>query len=130
MDNPYFNILGHATGRLLLQREGYAPDLETLIAHAKACGCFFEINSSPNRLDLSDEHARMAKNAGVKIAVNTDAHSIGGERAEQAGQPLLHQPNKFSQILQYPRLAVLHWLSSVATGPAQCCLLRGTMTIP
>jgi len=76
MDNPYFNILGHATGRLLLQREGYAPDMEKLIAHASACGCCFEINSSPNRLDLSDEHARMAKEAGVKIAISTDAHSI------------------------------------------------------
>jgi DNA polymerase (family 10) len=85
MDNPYFNILGHATGRLLLHREGYLPDIEKLIAHAKARGCFFEINSSPNRLDLSDEHARMAKNIGVKIAVNTDAHSISELRFIAAG---------------------------------------------
>jgi DNA polymerase (family 10) len=76
MDNPYFNILGHATGRLLLRREGYDPDIERLIAHAKDCGCYFEINSNPNRLDLSDEHARWVKDAGMKIAVNTDAHSI------------------------------------------------------
>jgi DNA polymerase (family 10) len=76
MDNPYFTILGHATGRLLLKREGYELDIERIIAHAKDCGCFFEINSSPDRLDLSDEHAKMAKDAGIKIAVNTDAHSI------------------------------------------------------
>lgn len=75
MDNPYFNILGHATGRLLLQREGYELDIERIIDHAKANGCCFEINSSPNRLDLSDEHAKLAKEAGIKIAVNTDAHS-------------------------------------------------------
>jgi DNA polymerase (family 10) len=77
MDNPYFNMLGHATGRLLLKREGYELDLERIIKHAKANGCLFEINSSPDRLDLSDEHAKLAKEAGIRIAVNTDAHSIG-----------------------------------------------------
>ena len=76
MDNPYFNILGHATGRLLLSREGYDLDIERIIEHAKTNGCLFEINSSPNRLDLSDEHAKLAKEAGIKIAINTDAHSI------------------------------------------------------
>jgi DNA polymerase (family 10) len=76
MDNPYFNILGHATGRLLLKREGYQIDIERVIKQAKANSCFFEINSSPDRLDLSAEHARLAKEAGVKIAINTDAHSI------------------------------------------------------
>jgi DNA polymerase (family 10) len=77
MDNPYFNILGHATGRLLLKREGYELDFERIMHHAKETGCLFEINSSPDRLDLSDEHARHAKDAGITIAVNTDAHSIG-----------------------------------------------------
>ena len=76
MDNPYFNILGHATGRLLLKREGYDPNIERLIEHAAQTGSYFEINSSPDRLDLSDENARMAKDAGIKIAINTDAHSI------------------------------------------------------
>ena len=77
MDNPYFTILGHATGRLLLKREGYEVDFARLVAHAKKAGCMFEINSSPDRLDLSDEHAKMAKDSGIKIAVNTDAHSVG-----------------------------------------------------
>jgi DNA polymerase (family 10) len=76
MDNPYFTILGHATGRLLLKREGYEFDFERVLRHAQANGCCFEINSSPDRLDLSAEHARMAKDAGVKIAINTDAHSV------------------------------------------------------
>ena len=76
MDNQYFNILGHATGRLLLKREGYELDMDRIVQHARANGCFFEINSSPDRLDLSDEHAKLAKDHGVKIAVNTDAHSI------------------------------------------------------
>ena len=77
MDNPYFKILGHATGRLLLKREGYELDIERIMEHAGNCGCFFEINSSPDRLDLSDEHAKMAKDRRIKIAINTDAHSIG-----------------------------------------------------
>jgi DNA polymerase (family X) len=75
MDNRYFNILGHATGRLLLKRPGYEIDMDRVIAHAKANGCFFEINSSPDRLDLSAENARLANHAGVKIAISTDAHS-------------------------------------------------------
>jgi DNA polymerase (family X) len=75
MDNRYFNILGHATGRRLLKRPGYELDLERLIEHARNNGCFFEINSSPERLDLSTTNARLACQAGVKIAINTDAHS-------------------------------------------------------
>jgi DNA polymerase (family X) len=75
MDNRYFNILGHATGRLLLKRPGYELDMNRIVNHAKENGCFFEINSSPDRLDLSAENARLANDAGVKIAVSTDAHS-------------------------------------------------------
>jgi DNA polymerase (family X) len=93
MDNPHFNILGHATGRLLLKRPGYELDIERIIGHAKQNGCFFEINSSPDRLDLSAEHARLAHAAGVKIAVSTDAHSTrefglnryGIDQARRAG---------------------------------------------
>ena len=93
MDNRYFNILGHATGRLLLKRPGYELDIARVIAHAKRTGCFFEINSSPDRLDLSAENARLAHEAGVMIAVSTDAHSIrefgtvryGIDQARRAG---------------------------------------------
>ncbi|HET6328543.1 MAG TPA: PHP domain-containing protein [Planctomycetaceae bacterium] len=76
MDDRYFKILGHATGRMLLKRPGYELDMERIIEHAKQAGCFFEINANPNRLDLSDVHARLAKERGVKIAINTDAHSV------------------------------------------------------
>jgi DNA polymerase (family 10) len=75
MDNPHFTILGHATGRLLLRRPGYQIDIERVMEHARQRGCFFEINSSPDRLDLSAAHARLARQAGIKIAINTDAHS-------------------------------------------------------
>lgn len=76
MDNRYFTILGHATGRLLLKRPGYDLDIERLLEHAKVSGCYFEINSSPDRLDLSAENAQQAKDLGIKIAINTDAHGV------------------------------------------------------
>ena len=93
MDSPWFHILGHATGRLLLKRPGYEIDIERVIEHARQAGCFFEINSSPDRLDLSAENTRMARAAGGKIAVSTDAHSTrefgliryGLDQARRAG---------------------------------------------
>lgn len=93
MDNRYFTILGHPTGRLLLKRSGYEVDIERIIAHAKQNRCFFEINSSPDRLDLSAENARFAAMTGVKIAISTDAHSTrefhliryGVDQARRAG---------------------------------------------
>jgi DNA polymerase (family 10) len=77
MDNRYFNILGHATGRLLLKRPGYEIEIERVIDQARQNGCFFEINSSPDRLDLSADNARRTAAAGVMIAVSTDSHSTG-----------------------------------------------------
>jgi DNA polymerase (family 10) len=93
MDNRYFNILGHATGRLLLKRPGYEIDVERVIEQARLNGCYFEINSSPDRLDLSSENARLARQAGVKVAITTDAHSTrefgylryGVDQARRAG---------------------------------------------
>jgi len=93
MDNRNFNILGHATGRLLLKRPGYELDIDRVISHAKQNRCCFEINSSPDRLDLSAENARSANAAGVKIAISTDAHSVrefqtiryGIDQARRAG---------------------------------------------
>jgi DNA polymerase (family 10) len=95
MDNRYFNILGHATGRLLLKRPGYEIDVESVIDYAQQNGCFFEINSSPDRLDLSADNARRAAAAGVMIAVSTDSHSTGEldlvryglDQARRAGLP-------------------------------------------
>lgn len=74
MDNPHFKILGHTTGRLLLKRPGYEVDWDRLIAHAAAARVSFEINASPDRLDLSDEAARAVHAAGIKLSINTDAH--------------------------------------------------------
>ena len=85
MDNRYFTILGHATGRLLLKRPGYELDFERIIAHAKERGRFFELNSSPDRLDVSAENARLVRAAGIRIAVSTDSHSTGEYRTIRYG---------------------------------------------
>jgi len=75
MDNRHLSILGHPTGRLIGEREPYALDLDRVIAAARERGCFLEINSQPERLDLNDIHVQMAKDNGVKLAISTDAHS-------------------------------------------------------
>lgn len=76
MDNPYFNILAHPTGRLLLKREPYDMDLERVLRTARECGCYLEINAHPERLDLNDRDTFLAKEIGVKLAISTDAHSV------------------------------------------------------
>jgi len=76
LDNPWVNILAHPTGRLINERDPYAIDLERIMEGARKRGCFLEINSHPDRLDLSDIHAKMAKDMGLKMAISTDAHSI------------------------------------------------------
>jgi len=85
MDNRYFTILAHPTGRLLGERPGYAVDLERVMAAAKERGCFLEINGHPARLDLDDVHARAAKEMGIQIAITTDAHSAAGLGAIRYG---------------------------------------------
>lgn len=77
MDNPYFNILAHPTGRLINQREAYEVDLETIMTAARKRGCFLEVNAQPDRLDLTDSYCKLAKEMGLKVAISTDAHSTG-----------------------------------------------------
>jgi DNA polymerase (family 10) len=72
--NPSVDIIFHPTGRLINKREGYAVDMEKLIQVASETRTVLEINSSYNRLDLRDEHIRMAVENGVKLAINSDAH--------------------------------------------------------
>jgi DNA polymerase (family 10) len=74
MENPYFNVLAHPTGRLINERAPYEVDLIKVVEKAKDVGCFLEINAHPERLDLDDRYCRMAKEAGVKLVISTDAH--------------------------------------------------------
>ena len=76
MDNPWFNILAHPTGRLINERRPYEVDMERIMEKAKDRGCFLELNAHPERLDLTDLHCKMAKEMGVNVAISTDAHGI------------------------------------------------------
>jgi len=76
--NPHVDILGHPSGRLLGQREASALDLGEVIRAAAETGAILEVNSIPDRLDLDDAHVREAIRAGVRIAINSDAHSVAG----------------------------------------------------
>jgi len=82
VQNKQVHIIGHLTGRLIGQREGYSFDVERIFEAATRQGKFLEINSSPDRLDLSEENARLAKEYGIKMAINTDAHDL--RRMEEA----------------------------------------------
>ena len=74
MDAPCFSILAHPTGRLLGEREPYAVDMERIIEHARDRGCFLELDAQPQRLDLDERHCRLAREYGVPVAINSDAH--------------------------------------------------------
>ena len=74
MDNPYVDIIGHPTGRILGRRDPLPLDIERVLAKAAETGTIMELNAYPDRLDLRDVHLRMAVEHGVKIAISTDAH--------------------------------------------------------
>ena len=76
MENPHVDCIGHLTGRKINIRGAADVDVQRVIEKAAETGTFLEINSQPNRLDLRDAHARLAGEAGVRIAVNTDAHEL------------------------------------------------------
>ena len=75
LENPYVRILGHPTGRLLLKRDPFLFDVETVFKKAREEGVILELNGNPERLDLSDRHVRLAHDRGMKIIISTDAHS-------------------------------------------------------
>ena len=76
MQNRHVSIIGHPTGRLIGEREPYDIDMERVITAAHALGCRLEVNAQPDRLDLNDIHIHAAKQAGVKLAISTDAHAV------------------------------------------------------
>ena len=76
IEAPNVDCIGHLTGRLLGRREPYGIDVEAVAEAAARTGTMIEINGNPNRRDLSDRHARLAADAGVRIVLNTDAHGV------------------------------------------------------
>jgi len=75
VNNPHVDIIGHPTGREIPDREGADLDMEVILQAAAKSGVAMEISASPYRLDLDDMHARRAKELGVLLSINTDAHS-------------------------------------------------------
>jgi DNA polymerase (family 10) len=76
MDGRYFTILAHASGRIINERPPYEVDMPRVIRHARDRGCYLELNANPVRLDLTDIHCQMAKDAGVLVSINSDSHSV------------------------------------------------------
>ena len=87
IEHPSVDIIGHLTARMLLRREGSKIQVEKVIDAAKANGVALEINSQPHRLDLCDSHARLARDRGVKLVIDSDAH--------------------YTDALDYPRWGIL-----------------------
>src|SRR5207244_3668607 len=77
VSHPRVTMLGHATGRLLLRREGYKVDLEAVLQAAAKYGTQIEINAHPQRLDIDWIHCKRAKALGVQLVINPDGHNTG-----------------------------------------------------
>ncbi len=85
LDNPLVDILAHPTGRLLLERPGYAIDLDAVAARAAERDVILEINANPHRLDLAWDRARAFRTGGLRFSINTDAHTVDGLRNDVYG---------------------------------------------
>ncbi len=85
MENPYVDCIGHLTGRKLNKRPPVEIDMERVIEKALETKTFLEMNSQPDRLDLRDVHARAAREAGLKLVVNSDGHEIGAQNYVEFG---------------------------------------------
>ena len=85
MENPYVDCIGHLTGRKLNKRPAVDIDVERVIEKALDTKTFIEMNSQPDRLDLRDVHARAAREAGLKLVVNSDGHEIAAQEYVKFG---------------------------------------------
>lgn len=77
MESPYVDVIGHVTNRKIGKRAPSPVDVERVIEKALETGTFLEINSQPDRLDLTDVHARAAREAGLKLVIDSDGHEVG-----------------------------------------------------
>ena len=85
MHKRYFNILAHPSGRLIGEREPMGFDMQKVMDAAKQYGCYLEINSQPQRLDLNDIYCKAAKDLGLKLVISSDAHSTDGLKLMRFG---------------------------------------------
>ncbi|SEH11388.1 DNA polymerase/3'-5' exonuclease PolX [Thermoleophilum album] len=109
MENPLVDAIGHPTGRLIGRRDPYAVDVERLIEVAAATGTMLEINSNPDRRDLSEVWARLAAEAGVMLVINSDAHSVEGLDVVRYGVATARRawlaPRSIANTLSWDQLA-------------------------
>jgi DNA polymerase (family 10) len=85
MENPHVDCIGHLTGRKIGKRAPVDLDFERIVEKALETGTCLELNSQPDRLDLRDAHARLAGEAGVRLVITTDAHSVCALRYAELG---------------------------------------------
>jgi len=114
MENPHVHVIAHPTGRMLGQREASALDVAALVKQASATGTALELNASWQRLDLGDVHLRQAKQAGVKIAIGTDAHDTGQLQQMRYGVATARRGwlEKSDVLNCLPAKKLLQWLKS------------------
>ncbi len=111
VQNPHVSAIGHPTGRLIGKRKGIDVDLDRVMKAAADYGCFLELNSQPSRLDLDDVALMAAKDRGILIVIDTDAHSVeelgflefGVYQARRAGLEARHVANARS-LAQFRKL--------------------------
>ncbi|MDX6369768.1 MAG: polymerase, partial [Gaiellaceae bacterium] len=85
MENPHVDCIGHLTARKINIRPPADVDIERVVSKALETGTFLEINAQPNRLDIRDTHARLAGEAGVNVAISSDAHQLAALRHMEMG---------------------------------------------
>jgi len=112
IENPHTTMLGHLTGRLLLQREGYTVDVEKIIDAAIANRVVIELNASPWRLDMDWRHWRKAAERGLVCSINPDAHDIEGLAHFRTGVGAARKAwlTKENVLTTRPLAAVKKWL--------------------
>jgi DNA polymerase (family 10) len=112
LKNKYVTILGHPTGRLLLQRDGYPVKMLDIINAASDYGKAIEINAHPLRLDLDWRFLRYAKEKGVPIFINPDAHNINGLQDVQYGVGIARKGwlEPKDVVNSWPVKQILHYL--------------------
>jgi DNA polymerase (family 10) len=113
LKNPHVDIVAHPTGRLLGSRPAYAVDIQAVIQAAAEFGKALELNASPYRLDLCEQHLLLAAAAGVPIAISTDAHSTDGLLAMRYGIVQARRAGLLRhQVLNtWPLSQLLTWLA-------------------
>jgi DNA polymerase (family 10) len=85
MQSPHVDCIGHPTSRRIGVRSPSGIEIEKIVEGALATGTFLEINSQPDRLDLRDAHARLAGEAGLRLVVSSDGHSVNALRYVDLG---------------------------------------------